>query len=143
MNVRIHQTGTSRYFALVEEGVWHFANGGTWTACEGQLVLKMGGSGTSGLLRFSDGADIFFIVALGIHNYKPWLDISPDLASDDTVVAVHSDWYKDESERGKNREAQTEKIETKDKKGNVLSASISKSADAEFWVTIVIGQEKS
>ncbi|KZV96854.1 fungal fruit body lectin, partial [Exidia glandulosa HHB12029] len=55
-------------------------------------VLTMGGSGTSGILRFRSG-DQYFIVALGVHNYKRWVDVSTSLAGNDTATHIHPDYY--------------------------------------------------
>lgn len=81
-------------FDIVEKGIWHYANGGTWTESEvGRHVLEMGGSGTSGGLRLKNsGGDQFFIV-VGVHNYSLWLDVLPDTKDNDTTVALLPSYY--------------------------------------------------
>ena len=94
INLRIFQTNPNNFFQVVEQTVWNFANGGTWTAANGELVLTMGGSGTSGTIRFFN-ADTGerFIVAIGVHNYKRWCDIVTGLNPPDTGVVMHQEWY--------------------------------------------------
>nr|AXS59213.1 isolectin 2b [Hericium erinaceus] len=140
INVRVYQTKPSAYYNLVEKGVWHFANGGTWTVCEEQHLLKMGGSGTSGTLRFASVAcDAYFTVALGVHNYKPWVDIAVDQPSTDTCVHVHPQWYEEGTDKAKVRWEQQTKMDKMNKAGVCITAEVVKSADKEYWVNIIIG----
>ena len=88
VKVEICQTNTD-FFRVVEQTVFHYANGGIW---EG-LTLTMNGSGTSGGLRLkSSGGDYAFVI-FGIHNYAPWCDVAVDLASGNTGVEVHPTYY--------------------------------------------------
>jgi Fungal fruit body lectin len=65
--VRVYQTNPNAFFNVVEKTAWHYANGGTWSESNGAFALTMGGSGTSGTLRFvADTGEIF--VVLGVHN---------------------------------------------------------------------------
>ncbi|RDB28811.1 Agaricus bisporus lectin [Hypsizygus marmoreus] len=82
-------------FQNVEKTVWHYANGGTWTEePNGVFVLRMNGSGTSGTLRFKDSfSGEAFLAAFGVHNYKRWCDIIPDLAENDTGADIHPTYY--------------------------------------------------
>ena len=90
---------------LVESSVWHYANGGTWSDVNGKQVLAMGGSGTSGTLRFLGDNGESFIVALGVHNYARWCDIHTDLAENNTGTVLHPEYYK----AGTHQTAQREK----------------------------------
>jgi Fungal fruit body lectin len=101
----IYQTNTNAYFEIVEKTVWHYANGGTWTVVDGKQHLTMGGSGTSGILRFQSGNERF-IVALGVHNYKRWVDVSTALPATDTAVHIHPDYYTAGNYRATVREKQ-------------------------------------
>ncbi|KAM5349657.1 hypothetical protein ACJ41O_006162 [Fusarium nematophilum] len=108
IKTRVYQTNTNAYFRIVEKGVWHYANGGTWADHDGLLTLTMGGSGTSGMLRFmtEEGREAFYI-ALGVHNYKPWVDIVTGLGNDITCVKALPEYYNDtHRERCQSREAQ-------------------------------------
>nr|AXS59212.1 isolectin 2a [Hericium erinaceus] len=139
INTRIFETKPSDYFILVEKGVWNFANGGTWTVCEEQHLLKMGGSGTSGTLRFEKaGGGVYFTVALGVHNYKPWVDVLVDQLSEDTCVYIHPLFYKEGTAEAGVREQQLTKVQKKDKQGISVTAEVVKSGDHEYWVDIII-----
>lgn len=70
ITVRVRQSRESEWCYVVEKTVWKYANGGSWTALNDQHVLKMGGSGTSGTIRFQTDKDGYFVFAMGVHNYK-------------------------------------------------------------------------
>lgn len=90
--VRVHQPSDD-WFKVVESTVWYYAGGGTWSQIDGQQVLEIGGSGTSGTLRFANSKEDYFIIAIGVHNYKPWTDIVTDLESKNTGVEMHPTYY--------------------------------------------------
>ncbi|KAG2043731.1 Cytolysin/lectin, partial [Suillus americanus] len=56
-------------------------------------TLVMDGSGTSGALRFRNGAGEQFVVTRGVHNYKRWCDIVIDLTPGDTGVRIQHEYY--------------------------------------------------
>ncbi|KAH8428571.1 uncharacterized protein LDX57_006267 [Aspergillus melleus] len=92
--IRVRVTnGTPDTLTVVEKTCWYYANGGTWTEQDGQHVLHMGGSGTSGMLRFKSSSGENFTVVLGIHNYKPWCDAQVKLQDGDTAVKIHPEYY--------------------------------------------------
>jgi hypothetical protein len=95
IQLRIFQSSPARgLFTLVEETNWNFANGGTWSDTDGVLTLRMGGSGTSGVLRFkSDTTGEFITVAVGVHNYKRWCDVVTGLPSNQTALVVNGQYY--------------------------------------------------
>ncbi|KAF8434250.1 lectin [Terfezia claveryi] len=93
ISVRIYQTNTNAFFQLVEKTVWNYANGGTWTEANDEHILTIGGSGTSGTLRFSSDTGERFLVALGVHNYKRWGDIVTGLSTDQTGVVLNAEYY--------------------------------------------------
>ena len=109
IKVRVYQTSTNAVFRIVEKDTWHYANGGTWADIDDYHILTMGGSGTSGMLRFMDeeGEESFY-VAMGVHNYVRWVDIVTDLGSTSgTNARALSDYYNGQSEvRVAAREAQ-------------------------------------
>ncbi|KAM0544359.1 hypothetical protein ACHAPJ_011895 [Fusarium lateritium] len=107
IKVRVYQTNNNAYFHIVEKGCWHYANGAQWTEENGILTLQMGGSGTSGMLRFKteQGKEAFF-VALGVHNYKPWVDTVTGLADEVTCVKALPEYYGQASDRTRSRESQ-------------------------------------
>ncbi|KIP11566.1 hypothetical protein PHLGIDRAFT_17937 [Phlebiopsis gigantea 11061_1 CR5-6] len=78
---------------LVEKSVWMYANGGTWEQYGEVHKLTMGGSGTSGMLRFLSPSGEYFAIAVGIHNYAPWSGVAVDLGAGETLQAVHKEFY--------------------------------------------------
>ncbi|KAF9226151.1 lectin [Gyrodon lividus] len=107
VNVRIFQQNPARgFFDIIERTCWDFANGGAWTRAGGVHTLTMGGSGTSGTLRFrSDTTGEFFVVAVGVHNGNFWCDIVPNLAAARTGVVINGEYY-EAGPLAVNREAQ-------------------------------------
>ncbi|KAL3470495.1 fungal fruit body lectin [Aspergillus californicus] len=79
--------------SIVEQAVWHYANGGTWSSRENHHHLTMGGSGTSGLLRIQTTSGELFSVVVGVHNYAPWGDVQVNLAPGDTGVKLNPEYY--------------------------------------------------
>lgn len=90
IHVRVVQTDPADWYRIVEKTV--FSNG-TWGEAGGEQTLTMGGSGTSGVLRFTNPDGDNFLVALGVHNYKRWCDIVPDATTSMTGVQVHPSYY--------------------------------------------------
>nr|BAB63923.1 fruit body lectin [Pleurotus cornucopiae] len=140
IKVRVYQTNPNAFFRIVEQGVWHYANGGTWSDKDGVLTLTMGGSGTSGMLRFmtEQGKEAFFI-AMGVHNYKRWVDIVTGLANDVTCVRALPEYYGDKAERAQSREAQriTQSVLNIDRRN--ISATYSVAEGNNLELNIVIG----
>ncbi|EAW20789.1 uncharacterized protein NFIA_113190 [Aspergillus fischeri NRRL 181] len=85
--------GTSDILTIVEKTCWYYANGCTWTVKDDEHVLFMGGSGTSGMLRFKTSSGDFFTVVLGMHNYNPWSGLLVNLREDDTALKLHPEYY--------------------------------------------------
>ncbi|KAJ5845445.1 hypothetical protein N7534_009114 [Penicillium rubens] len=85
---------TNEVLTVVEKTCWYYANGGTWTEekCD-KLVLEMGGSGTSGMLRIKTTSGTTFSVIVGYHNYYFWCDAQVNLHDDDTAVKLHPEYY--------------------------------------------------
>ncbi|KAH9946726.1 lectin [Amylocystis lapponica] len=134
--VRTTDTTQGRFF-LSEKTVWHFANGGTWSDTNGLQTLTMGGSGTCGGIRLisSDRSEVIF-VAVGIHNYKPWCDIVPDLTIEDTSLKVHPQYYG--PERSAIREEQAVLIERTSATGRKLTVRYTAQDKNVFRVQILI-----
>ena len=125
ITVRVYHTNTNAFFQLVEKTNWNYANGGTWTECYGEHILTMGGSGTSGTLRFLSDTGERFIVALGVHNYKRWSDIVTGLAPDQTGIVINSEYY-NSGGRAYAREKQ------------LSTYSVTSSAGRRFTVTYIV-----
>lgn len=93
INVRVYQTNTNAFFHVVEQAVWTYGGGGSWTALNDEHVLRMGASGTCGTIRFESDTGERFIVALGVHNYARWVDIVTGLEGHDTCIKLTPEWY--------------------------------------------------
>ncbi|KAG1739395.1 Cytolysin/lectin [Suillus paluster] len=104
-------------FTVVEKAVWLHANGGTWSNIGPTETLITGGSGTSGALRFRNGAGEEFLVTLGVHNYKRWYDVVMDLAPGDRGMKIQPEYYSD-SARGEMLWKQLAEVRKKEREGN-------------------------
>ncbi|KAG1810955.1 Cytolysin/lectin [Suillus subaureus] len=62
---------------------------GTWSNTDSIGMLVMGGSGTSGALRFT-GEE--FLVTTGIHNYNVQCNAVTDRAHGDTGLKIHIEY---------------------------------------------------
>ena len=140
ITAKVYQSNQNAFFNNVERTVWKFANGGTWSQVDETYVLKMGGSGTCGSLRFVADTGENFIVTLGVHNYKRWGDIVTNLAGTDTGVVVTPQYYDD---KHPDREAQREKqlitYSVKNNKGRAFSFTYTVTEGNNLKVNIVIG----
>ncbi|KAG0579152.1 hypothetical protein M758_4G077200 [Ceratodon purpureus] len=90
IHVKIIQNNPSNWYRIVEETVF---SDGTWSKCGSEHTLTIDRSGTSGMLRFTNPTGDFFLVALGVHNYKRWCDIVPDASTSMTGVQVNPLYY--------------------------------------------------
>ncbi|MCO5598951.1 hypothetical protein L7F22_053055 [Adiantum nelumboides] len=100
ISVRVIQSKPLAWFRIVEKTAFYYGNGATWAEVDdGEQVLSMGSSGTSGTLRFMNPQGEYFLVALGVHNNKRWCDIAVDLPSSSTGVEIHPTYYIDNSTR--------------------------------------------
>nr|Q00022.3 RecName: Full=Agaricus bisporus lectin; Short=ABL; AltName: Full=Agaricus bisporus agglutinin; Short=ABA; AltName: Full=Gal-beta-1,3-GalNAc-binding lectin; AltName: Full=TF antigen-binding lectin [Agaricus bisporus] len=94
ISIRVYQTTPKGFFRPVERTNWKYANGGTWDEVRGEYVLTMGGSGTSGSLRFvSSDTDESFVATFGVHNYKRWCDIVTNLTNEQTALVINQEYY--------------------------------------------------
>ncbi|KZS90446.1 lectin, partial [Sistotremastrum niveocremeum HHB9708] len=108
ITARVFQTNPKTFFRLVENTVWNYANGGTWNLNEGdgEYVLNMTGSGTSGALRFVNDTGENFVATLGIHNFLRWGHIVTNIPGDQTGLTVNTSYYNGNPDRAAAREAQ-------------------------------------
>lgn len=92
---------TSEKANLVEFSVWNHANGGTWDIGKpidpnrSLFVLTLGGSGTSGMLRFQLSTGELFAIAVGIDNNWGWSGVAVDLLTNQTLAVLHGEYYND------------------------------------------------
>ncbi|KAM3475025.1 hypothetical protein MY8738_007610 [Beauveria namnaoensis] len=141
VQLRVFQSDHKTFFYTVEQCVWKYANGGTWVPHNGGQRLTMGGSGTSGILRFlADVGNEIFVIAVGVHNNKPWCDIVANLTQGNTGVAILAEYYNDQDPaRVKAREAQRSKWSAKNDKGRTIEASFRSTEGHELNLDITIG----
>ena len=92
--LRVFQTNPARgFFHIVEQTVWHFANGGTWAEDNTTRTITMGGSGTSGVIRFKSDKNEYITIAVGVHNYKRWCDVVTGLKPEETALLINGQYY--------------------------------------------------
>ncbi|KAG6907608.1 hypothetical protein DXG01_008226 [Tephrocybe rancida] len=114
--LRVFQTNPDNFFRVVEQTVWNYADGGSWDTVNGQQVLTINGSGTSGTIRFLADNGENFIVAVGVHNFKRWSDIVTNLANDQTGVIINPQYYS-QKDREEQRDKQLASYQVKNAKG--------------------------
>ncbi|OTA80812.1 hypothetical protein M434DRAFT_86025 [Hypoxylon sp. CO27-5] len=141
IKVRVYQTNTNAFFNIVERGIWHYANGGTWGEEKGGHKLTMDESGTSGMLRFvSEGGEEAFWVVAGIHKSVRWVDIVTNIIREDTCVKSLPEYYNGtKPERVAAREAQRESWAATNSEGRRISAKYTNPDGPNFDLNIVIG----
>jgi Fungal fruit body lectin len=140
ITAKVYQTDRNAFFRVVEETVWKYANGGTWGQVDGTHVLTMGGSGTSGSLRFVSDTGENFIVTLGVHNYKRWGDIVTNLTNEETGVIITPQYYNNEHpDRERQREKQLVTYSVKNNKGRNFTFEYTVTEGNDLNVDIIIG----
>ncbi|KAF9055562.1 fungal fruit body lectin-domain-containing protein [Panaeolus papilionaceus] len=104
----------------------------------GQQVLNMGGSGTSGTIRFVADNGENFIVALGVHNYKRWCDIVTNLGRDQTGTVINPQYYND-GPRAYQREKQLASYSVKNAKGRQFAVKFTDGEGQDLACDIIVG----
>jgi len=140
ITAQVYQTNPNAFFRIVEQTVWKFANGGTWDQVNGAYVLTMGGSGTSGSLRFVSDTGENFIITLGVHNYKRWGDIVTNLTPEQTGVIITPQYYSDaHRDREQQREKQLTTYNVNNLKGRNFKFDYTVTEGNDLKVKIIIG----
>ncbi|KAH9953094.1 lectin [Russula dissimulans] len=140
ITAEVYQTNRNAFFRVVEQTVWKYANGGTWDQEDGAYVLTMGGSGTSGSLRFVSDTGENFIITLGVHNYKRWGDIVTNLTPDQTGVIITPEYYSDDHrDREQQRERQLTTYNVNNAKGRNFAFDYTVADGNNLKVKIIIG----
>ena len=140
ITAQVYQTNPNTFFHIVEKTVWNYANGGTWSETDGKHTLTMGGSGTSGSLRFlaDDGEN--FIVTLGVHNYLRWGDIVTNLLNNETGVIINPEYYSNSyPDRDQAREAQRISYNVDNNQGRNFAFNYTVATGNNLEVDIIIG----
>ena len=140
ITARVYQTNPNAHFNVVEKTVWHYANGGTWSECEGAHVLTMGGSGTCGSLRFVADTGENFIITLGVHNYKRWGDIVTNLTNEECGVVITPQYYGNQyGDRAQQREKQLTSYNVENAKCRNFAYNYTVAEGNHLKVNIIIG----
>lgn len=139
ITVRVYQTNPDTFFRIVEQTVWKYANGGTWSQSNGEHVLRMGDSGTSGTLRFVADNGEKFIVALGVHNYKRWGDTVTNLTDEQTGVVINPQYYDGTPDRAHARESQLADYSVKNVQGRNITINYTVAEGNDLRTNIIIG----
>jgi hypothetical protein len=137
IRVNIIQTRCSPLYSIVEKTNFHE---GTWSEDGNEQILTMAGSGVSGMLRFkSSQGDSFFLVALGVHNYKRWCDIVVDATpTGNTCVDIHPQYYNADSPRYQMLWKQLAHLEKSTSTGVKIAVNYHKDDDNLLGATIII-----
>ncbi|PPQ89856.1 hypothetical protein CVT25_004736 [Psilocybe cyanescens] len=135
-----YQTNTNTFFRPVEKTIWNYANGGTWTPdSTGETTLTMGGSGTSGIVRFASDSGENFAVVLGVHNYARWCDIVTDIPTTQTATTLQPLYYAANSAQSAQREKQLAACSATAKNGRTVNVSYTVATGNNLKANIVIG----
>jgi hypothetical protein len=111
---------------------------GTWSENGPEHILTMSASGNSGILRFKSTDGNFFLVPLGVHNYKRWCDIVVDATPTDTGVAIHPEYYNADSPRYEMLWKQLAELDKTTSTGVQIKVHYYKEEDHTLWVRIAI-----
>lgn len=117
------QNDTDDTLTLIEKACWHYTPSCAWTEPEGSHLLSMGGSGTSGLLRFQTSAGEKFSLIVGVHNYARWCNIDVDLKDDQTSSKTLPLYYGSSTTESGVREKQLSDISKTTGKGKNIQIS--------------------
>ncbi|KAH9953090.1 fungal fruit body lectin [Russula dissimulans] len=130
---QVYQTNTNAFFHVAEQY-------GTWSEVNGAYVLTMGGSGTSGSLRFVSDTEENFILTLGIHNYRRWGDIVTDLTPEQTAKVINAQYYNSAyPSKAEKLWAQLTNYQTSNAKGRTFKFIYTALEGEELNVKIIIG----
>ena len=137
ITAHVYQTNTNAFFHIAEKTV---LTSGDWSEYNGQQILSMSGSGTSGSLRFLSDTGENFIVTLGVHNYLRWGDIVTNLLNNQTGVAINPEYYSDSyPDREHAREAQRTSYSVDNNKGRNFAFNYTVATGNNLEVDIIIG----
>ncbi|KAG8989612.1 hypothetical protein FRB94_001006 [Tulasnella sp. JGI-2019a] len=139
ITVKVYRTNPNNFFDNVERTVWKYANGGTWTELGDELVLNMGGSGTSGSLRFLANDGESFVATFGVHNYKRWCDIVTNLSNEQTAMIINAEYYDGTKDRAAAREAQRANYSVSNSKGRKFTINFTQAEGNDLKADLIIG----
>jgi len=127
------------FFDIVEKTSWWSSWGVMkWTESEGQQVFYLASSGACGTLRFVNVSNPkeSFLVAVGVHNYKRWCDIVPNLTNEQTGAVINPQYYGD---RSNVREQQFSKYSVQNATGRTITINFTQADGQDLKADIIIG----
>ncbi|KAK3315896.1 Cytolysin/lectin [Apodospora peruviana] len=111
---------TSVTLSLVEKTCWQ-GSGTVWsTPGEGRGHF--------------DGA--YFAVAVGVHNYKRWCDVTVNLGDDQPLTKLHGEYYNSDSPKNKALWAQASEAKAKLKSGKEVSVGFYQKEGKQLFATL-------
>ena len=115
ITARVFQSNPTRFAHVVEQTC---SKNGIWSECKGAYVFSTTTSGPSGTLRFLQANGEYFLVALGVLNYKRWCDVKTGLNPDDaTGMYVHPKYYEEGTDENKMMWKQLSEYDVKSAQG--------------------------
>ncbi|KZP14875.1 lectin 2a [Athelia psychrophila] len=134
INLCVFQTNPNAFFHVVEKTC---LTKGHWSEVDGELILHMENSGTSGTLCLRSDTGENFVLVLGVHNYKRWCDIVPDIKND-TGASLNPEYY-ESGRRAEQREKQLSSCSVKNQKGRKLEIKFIVEEGKELKANLIIG----
>ncbi|KZP10250.1 lectin [Athelia psychrophila] len=134
ISLRVFQTNPNAFFHIVEHSCFTKCH---WSKVDGEMILNMDNSGTSGTLRLLSDTGENFVVVLGVHNYKRWCDIVPDLKND-TGASLNPEYY-DGGHRSSQREKQRSSFQLDNAKGRKCEIKFIKEEGQNLQANLIIG----
>ena len=136
ITARVYQPNTNNFFRVVEQTVF---TEGTWDESNGEYVLSMSRSGSSGTLRFVGSGGERFIVALGVHNSRRWCDIVTNLTEEQTGVVIHPQYYDGTPGRTRARESQLSQYSVRNAQNRNFTVNYTVAEGNDLRANIIIG----
>jgi hypothetical protein len=137
IHVRVIQSDASNWWSIVEKSVWCAAGGGTWSEVNGEQILTMPATDTSGYLRFmSPVKDDYFVAILGVQDREKWCDLV-SLKASDTCMSIAPLYYNN----GPKSEIVGKHLphhEMHAAKGGLVTVDYYREDGKTFWATISI-----
>ena len=97
----------------------------------------MSTSGTSGILRFKSDTE-YFTVALGVYNYKRWVDVCTNLDAGDTAAYFYPQYYTTGTTQAHVVEQQLSNFDVTSAQGTKIQVSYTVADGQSLECTIVI-----
>ncbi|KZP03459.1 lectin 2a [Athelia psychrophila] len=134
ISLRVFQTNPNAFFHIIEQTCYTKCH---WSMVDGEMILHMDNSGTSGTVRLQSDTGENFVVVVGVHNYKRWCDIVPDLKND-TGASLNPEYYEN-GRRAEQREKQRSSFQLDNAKGRKMEVKFHQEDGKDLKANIIIG----